>query len=417
MSTRQESDFSANIPGAENPLRFGIIGAGARGAGSFGTMLKKRNGAVLTAFCDPNRLRAERAAARLEVSVNIYHDVRQMIASEKLDAVIITTPDCFHEENALAALESGVHVLIDKPLATTVHGCQNIIDAAEKSGKIVMIGFNLRHHPVLCKLKEVIDSGAAGRIFMIENREFYNGGRGYMARWNRFYSRSGGLWVHKGCHDFDVFQWLLGFPRPLRVGAFAQVSVLTPDNLPFALRDGVRPGPRCHQCPYAEDCPDCVVVRDLKGGPWDDDAVTFDGIAKDECIYLSDKDTHDNGIAIVEYEGGIRASHLECFITPLNDRQYTVIGTRGQIEASLEQRQIVIRPRWGGEVITHQLPPNLGGHGGADPELMKTFIEVLRGAQPNHTLLEHGMLATAVGQAAELSWRERRIVEVEELFR
>ena len=170
----------------------------------------------------------EAAAKTIDISPNMYETVEQLLKNEELDACVITSPDCYHEANAVAVLNKGISVLIDKPLATTSAGCKNIINAAEKTNSIAMIGFNLRHTAVLKRLKQIVRDGVLGRIFMIENREFYDGGRTYMSRWNRKYSISGGLWIHKGSHDFDVFNWLLDFPKPKKVSAFAGGGCIKP---------------------------------------------------------------------------------------------------------------------------------------------------------------------------------------------
>ena len=401
---------------SDQKFKVGIIGAGSRGIMSFGKTIATRKDAQVVALCDPNQVRMEFAAKDLGFTPNFYNSVETMIAAEKLDAVVITSPDFCHEANAVAALNNGVNVLIDKPLAITVKGCQNIIRAAEKAGKNIMMGFNLRHHAVLKKLKKIISEGTLGRVFLIENREFYDGGRTYMSRWNRLYAKSGGLWIHKGSHDFDIFNWLLDFPKPVKVSAFAGVDVLNPQHIPFAVKPGVPVGPTCHQCPYREICPDVYKIDDIQNTPWGDRAVDSDGYSKDLCMYTSDKDTHDNGIAIVEYENGAKASHLECFITPMSDRLYTVVGDRGQAEVSLHNRTIIIRPRWSQEVITHHIPESEGGHGGADPMLIESFFKVLKGEEQNCSTTAHGMWSTAIGQAAEISRREERTVRVAELF-
>ncbi len=401
---------------SDQKFKVGIIGAGSRGIMSFGKTIATRKDAQVVALCDPNQVRMEFAAKDLGFTPNFYNSVETMIAAEKLDAVVITSPDFCHEANAVAALNNGVNVLIDKPLAITVKGCQNIIRAAEKAGKNIMMGFNLRHHAVLKKLKKIISEGTLGRVFLIENREFYDGGRTYMSRWNRLYAKSGGLWIHKGSHDFDIFNWLLDFPKPVKVSAFAGVDVLNPQHIPFEVKPGVPVGPTCHQCPYREICPDVYKIDDIQNTPWGDRAVDSDGYSKDLCMYTSDKDTHDNGIAIVEYENGAKASHLECFITPMSDRLYTVVGDRGQAEVSLHNRTIIIRPRWSQEVITHHIPESEGGHGGADPMLIESFFKVLKGEEQNCSTTAHGMWSTAIGQAAEISRREERTVRVAELF-
>ena len=402
---------------SKRKLKFGIIGSGSRGIMAFGKSIHGRKDSELVALCDPNQVRMEKSAEILGFKPNFYHSVTEMIKSEQLDAVVITSPDFYHEENAVEALNAGVNVLIDKPLATTIKGCKNIIAAAKKSGKVIMIGFNLRHHAVLKRLKQIISDGTIGRVFLIENREFYDGGRTYMSRWNRLYEQCGGLWIHKGSHDFDVFQWLLDFPKPLKVSSFAGVSVLNPNNIPFEVKPGTEVGPTCHTCIYGDICPDKYDIPDIQNSPWSDEAVAIDGYSKDLCIYTSDKTTHDNGIAIVEYENGVRASHLECFVTPINDRRYTINGTLGQIEASLTDRRITVFPRWSKETVTYEIPEEEGGHGGADPKLLGSFINVINGESQNQSTTEHGMLSTAVGQAAELARRENRVVMIEELFK
>lgn len=395
-------------------LKFAIIGAGVRGINAFGQTLTENNEVKIVALCDPNRVRMEAAAKLINIKPNLYESVEEMLKNEKLDACVITSPDCYHAENAVAVLNRGINVLIDKPLATTSAGCRKIIAAAKKSNSVAMIGFNLRHVAVLQRLKQIVSDGILGRIFMIENREFYDGGRTYMSRWNRKYKISGGLWVHKGSHDFDIFNWLLDFPKPLKVSAFAGVDVLNPDNLPFQLEKGVKPGPTCTECPYKKKCPD--VCEAVAADGWNNAAAAVDGYKKDLCMYLSDKDTHDNGFAIVEYENGAKAMHMECFVTSATDRRYTVIGTKGQAEVSLDERTILIRPRWSQETILYNIPEEKGGHGGADPHLVKAFIDAVKGVAANTSTTEHGLLSTVIGEAAEISRREERTVFIKELL-
>ena len=104
-------------------------------------------------------------------------------------------------------------------------------------------------------------------------------------------------------------------------------------------------------------------------------------------------------------------------IDPISDRRYTVVGDLGQAEVSLTERTIIVRPRWSKETVTYQIPEEEGGHGGADPNLLEAFIKVVTGVLPNTSTTEHGMMSTAVGQAAELSRRENRTVFIDELFK
>ena len=395
-------------------LNFAIIGAGNRGIHCFGLHIENHPDAQLVALCDPNEVRAVESQKILGGSYGIYTSLEKMLDSEKLDGVIVTSPDYCHTENALALLSCNIPVLIDKPLATSVADCQKVIATSEEHNALAMMGFNLRRNPVLLRLKEIIDSGVLGRVFLIENREFYDGGKTYMARWNRKREFSGGLWIHKGSHDFDVFAWLLGSPKPIRVSATAAIDSLNKDGIPFELKDGIDVGPNCCECAYKDTCKDVTLYAE--NSMWDVEAKKNDGYSKDVCIFTSDKDVHDNGIAIVDYENGVRASHMECFVTSVSDRRYTVIGDRGQAEVSLTDRTIKVVPRWKAEEITYTVPEADGGHGGSDPRLVNEFIVNIQKGITGNASLNDGLWATAVGEAAEIASREHRTVNIKDLF-
>jgi len=138
-----------------------------------------------------------------------------------------------------------------------------------------------------------------------------------------------------------------------------------------------------------------------------------DGYVQDLCVFLSDKDTHDNGIALVEYDNNVRASHLECFVCNFTDRLYTIVGDRGTLMAHLEDpTRIELRPRWGSNKIIEVPPAPEGSHGGADPRLLDNFLAAIRGGAASSSNLRDGIRAVAVGQAAELSWRNHRMVDI-----
>jgi predicted dehydrogenase len=339
-----------------------------------------------------------------------------MLTNEALDGFIVTTPDYLHADYVVAGLEAGIKsVLVDKPLATTVEGCLRVISAMKASGGQVSIGFNMRHIPFIAKVKELIEDGAIGQLMLIENREFYDGGRTYMARWNRRSQWSGGLWIHKGSHDFDVFNWWNSQGNPLRVSASAGVNALRADKIPFAVQDDVPVGPNCSACAYKAICPDYSAPV---GGMelFNEATSNADGYVQDLCVYLSDKDTHDNGIALVEYDNNVRASHMECFVCNFTDRFYTIVGDRGTLMGHLgNPAQIELRPRWGENKI---IPVPIAGnddHGGSDPFLLDNFLKSIRREASSSSTVRDGLRAVAVGEAAEISWRNGRMVDIAEL--
>lgn len=411
-------------------IRIGIIGAGGRGINAFGNIFQSQfaDQARLLAVADPNRDRAAAGLEAIGAQADIHADYRAMLARKDIDAVVVTTPDYLHEEHCIAAFRRGKHVLVDKPLAISAGGCLRVIAAAHKARKILYMGFNLRHDVVLRRIKNMLAEGQLGRVFSMHAVEYYNGGRTYMARWNRLKKYAGSLFIHKGSHDFDIINWFMQPARPVRVSCFANVFCLHPKGLPFKTRPGVKPGPTCSACAYQAVCPDVnhLAIKSFAGVSadklaarnrmFDANAAKKDGYHKDLCIYLSDKDTHDQGVAIVEYDNGAVAMHSECFVTPLTDRLYRLDGTLGHLEASLHENRIEIRPRWSQDQSVHKLSRGAGGHGGADPHMCAEFMNCIRqGLRPGASGID-GAWSVAIGEACELSRTKKRMVEIREVL-
>ena len=393
-------------------IGIGIIGAGGRGTGFLKRLVSAHSqDAQVLGLADPNHVRMTGALEAAGAECECFTEASGLLRRKDVDAVFITTPDYLHESTAVAALKARKHVFVDKPLATTVAGCMNIVRAARRSKKLLYMGFNMRFDPVVQKMKALVDDGVLGRVFSIEAQEFYNGGRTYMARWNRLKKFSGGLWVHKGSHDFDVINWLMG-ARPARVSAFANVSTLHPDGIPFELNKGETFGPRCGECQQAARCPDRFAIPEATYGK---DAIAVDGYVRDTCIYQSEKDTHDQGVAIVEFEAGQTAVHTEFFVTSLSNRLYTLVGDRATVKGDVHGSQVVVYPRWSGDVVTHTIARGAGGHGGADPVMVQNFLACIRGDEQPISDVVDGVWSVAEGEAAEISRAEKRMVEIREL--
>jgi predicted dehydrogenase len=369
----------------------------------------------IVAMADANPVRARKARELLGIRCDTHSDAAELAARPDLDAVIIATVDCLHEQHALMALENGKHVYLEKPLATTVEGCLRIIEASRRTNTVLSMGFNLRHHPVVQKLHELVAAGTFGDIFSIQAIEHYRGGRTYHSRWNRHQAATGGLWIHKGSHDFDVINYLMGpQARPARVACFASLSALRPELLPFTPRSGVPAGPRCSACPYKDECPD---AKPATGNPlFDDQTAAIDGYYPDECMYLSEKDTHDQGIAIVEYTNGATASHSEYFATPITNRHYLLEGTAAHAEGDFEKAAVEWQERWGDKRHQCEASTDTGGHGGADANIIRAFLNEIRtGERPRASPID-GLWSVAVGVAAERSRAEKRVIELADLF-
>ncbi len=403
--------------------RIGIIGAGMRGLECFGKIFVENHAAEveIVAVADPNLARAQAGLNRIHTKADIHAEAVELLARNDVDAVIVTSPDHLHEQHCIGAFKHGKHVLVDKPLAISARACLNVLAAARETDRLLYMGFNLRHDPVMRALKKAVDDGRLGRIFSIHAIEHYDGGRTYMARWNRLKKFTGGLWIHKGSHDFDGINWLMGDARPARVSCYAGLFALNREGLPFTPKDGVPPGPTCGECAYSDTCPDSgardgAFPGDASDGMFGSDAAAIDGYRRDLCIFLSDKDTHDHGAAIVEYDNGAVAMHSECFVTPVTNRRYLLDGTLGFAEGDLKGNRMEIRPRWSSERIVTEVTRGAGTHGGIDPIMCREFIRCIReGERPTAGGID-GAWSVAIGEAAELSRAEKRNVEIAEVL-
>ncbi len=416
----------------KNLTRIGIVGFGGRGVGAFGKLFSSQfsDRAHIVAIADTNPERAAAGMEYLGIEADIHEDYRDLLARDDVDAVVITTPDYLHEEIAMAAIRHGKHLLVDKPLAITGEGCLKIMSAAARAQRLAYMGFNLRHDPVLKRMHSLVEAGSLGRLFAMHAVEYYDGGRTYMSRWNRLRKFSGGLFIHKGSHDFDVINWFMKPARPVRVSCCANVFSLKADNLPFERREGIDPGPTCSECAYREQCPDACPIpapdalaeaadnpqKQAQNRMFSAETAQRDGYRKDLCMYLSDKDTHDHGMAMVEYDNGAIAMHTECFVTPKGGRHYRLDGTAGHMESALHDNRIDLLPRWSKDRTTYRLQRGEGGHGGSDPVMCGDFLACLQTGREPMASLSDGAWSVAIGQACELARTERRVVEIAEVL-
>ncbi|MDX2151368.1 MAG: Gfo/Idh/MocA family oxidoreductase [Bryobacteraceae bacterium] len=198
-------------------VRVAVIGVGTRGSHVLRQTLKVP-GVKLVAIADINaetlaRVGAEGRAAGH--SPTLYADFRKMLDELKdIDAVIIATPVDTHKDIAIAALEVGKSVYLEKPMAATAEDCRMVTNAAAAAKGIFQLGFQLRHDPNRSAAIRHIHSGAAGRILYAQGYR-HTGDLPRETLWYFDKKRSGSNIVEQACHILDLFTWAIGRP-PLR---------------------------------------------------------------------------------------------------------------------------------------------------------------------------------------------------------
>lgn len=213
-----------------HPVGFGVIGAGIVGGAWHAQTYARHPRARLVAVCDLNAARAEEVARSCGADA-FYTDYRELLARPDIAAVSIATPDFAHRDIAVAAAAAGKHILVEKPLATTVADAETMIAAARDAGVKLMVDFHNRVNPPFVEARRGIRSGAIGRpayIYARLSNTTYVPTR--MLPWA---GRSSALWF-LASHMTDMAHWLLD-DEPRRVyatsrkGILQELGVDTPD--------------------------------------------------------------------------------------------------------------------------------------------------------------------------------------------
>jgi predicted dehydrogenase len=338
-----------------------------------------------------------------------YDSIAECLDNVDLDAVVVTTPDNSHAECAVPALRAAKYVFVEKPLDVTQEACQEIIRADEAAGGRTFVGHNLRFAPVYRAVKELVDDGTIGEVLSLQADEFYDGGRTYFRRWNRLRRFGGGLWITKSCHDFDILHWLAG-RAPLSVHAYAELSYYRPRQ-DAALY--------CADCAMVDTCPDSFYVIKARRGLTDrllsEVAADYGDPRPDLCLYNSDKDTFDHGMATIEFEDGVLATYTCSVVAGFTERRIRVSGTKGTIDGTLGGDVLVVRGRDPSTVREVALGSGRGGHGGGDRAIFQAFHHFAQGQRGPQVRPQEAMVAVLMGLAARRSADERRRVTIAEL--
>ena len=162
----------------------------------------------IAVVCDTHIEHARTLAAR--TGADAVQDWREMMDAD-VDAVIVATTHDRLSEIALAAVEAGKHVLVEKPAGRTLDEVSQVREAARRRGALVKVGFNHRFHPGLARAKEIASSGALGPLYYIRGRYGHGGRVGYDQEWRcKREVSGGGELIDQGSHLIDLSRWFLG---------------------------------------------------------------------------------------------------------------------------------------------------------------------------------------------------------------
>ncbi len=206
----------AHFMPSKESIRFGFIGAGMIAHYSAENLQKHPRGR-LVAVHDANAERARDFAAK-QGSVEVHDDVSTLLADPDIDAVYIAVPNKFHASLAIAALEAGKHVLIEKPLAMNAAEGTAMMAASEKSGRVLLVGMNQRYIPAAQTIRAAVAAGEAGEIYHAKAYWWRRAGIPRLGTWFTQKALAGaGACNDIGVHALDVCLFMMGNFDPVSV--------------------------------------------------------------------------------------------------------------------------------------------------------------------------------------------------------
>ena len=329
------------------PLRVGIAGLGRLGKRHAEQLARHTPGARLVAACSPVAEELDWARDALGVPRR-YADYAELLADPEIDAVVLVTPTTLHADQTSAALRAGKHVFVEKPLSLDVATCEAVEAVArDYPDQVAMVGFVRRFDPSYARAKAAIDAGQLGRPFLVRSQTCdQNDPAGFFVR---FAPSSGGIFMDCSVHDIDLARWMLGNPKAVR--AFASGTI--------ALHPGLA------------ECGDV-----------------------------------DNGLAIVEFEGGQRAVFYASRTLPHGHETTTeVIGTTGTVQIGYGAHADRTEFRTAAGVQHSALPDFFARFEDAFRLEMEAFVAACRGEIAPPLTLSDATEATRIGQAITESLR------------
>ena len=337
----------------------------------------------------------------------------------ELDAVIITPPNALHVESAVPAIEQGLTILLEKPVATNIEDCAAVWKAYTDRGlPPLAVGFVLRYTAFYRNVKQIIESGGIGRVLTIQASELLGPmitqcyGRG----WRRHDGLAGSFILEKCCHDMDILGWLAG-STAAKVSSFATRTRFVNDStLPAT----------CSECTVKDTCrydADRIraAVHAIDDDAWLERVGPLLPPDNDLCVFNADKDVPDHQVVNIEYDNGVLATFAAVMDQGQTNRTLRVYGTAGQIVGDIGKDDLQVHHWAEDESVGHideriELAHDTSGHHGGDSVIGDQFKAMLRGQSvPPAAGLREGIEGCLVAFAAEESRRQGRVVEVGEM--
>jgi predicted dehydrogenase len=400
----------------KRPVTCVILGHGGRGSTYAGFAPEMPREWKVVGVAEPIDYRREACVkAHAIPPENVFTTWEHVFERTRLaDVAVITTQDAMHLGPALAALDRGYDLLLEKPIAQSWEECRQIYRKVQATGAIVAVGHVLRYAPYYVQLRHAIASGLIGDVVSVQHLEPIGDvhmSHSYVRGPWRNKAESTPMIVSKSCHDLDVLRWWIDRPCT-RLSAFGGLAKFrasqAPPGAPAYCSDGCPAAATCHyeaarvyvreklfsahHVVTPDRSPEGILAA-LRRGPFG------------RCVYRCDNDAPDHMVTNLEFEGGVTAAFSIEGCVSYQGRRSRVLGTKGDIVGDERQMEVTLfeggRATWD---VT-QAADDLGGHGGGDVRLVRDLVQAVSQRRQDliPTTLQSSMESHLMGFLAEES--------------
>ena len=355
-------------------IKYGIIGTGVMGQEHIQNINLIENAEVV-AVCDTNESSRNQAKSLVRESTKFYNDLNELISKNIADAYIIATPNFTHINVLEQILKTNKHLLIEKPLCTTTEDCKKFELLSKDYSKIIWTGMEYRYMPPVTQLINEVHNHVIGKIKMLSIREHRFPFLNKVDDWNRFIINTGGTLVEKCCHFFDLMRLVIQ-SEPIKV--------------------------------YASGSQDVNHLEEK-----------YDGKTPDII---------DNAYVIVDFENGVRGMLDLCMFAENSEYQEEIVavGDIGKIETFVPSNasgrdssevRIGLRKDNANKSKEVKVDKDIlaaGHHHGSTYFEHLAFINAIQKNKKPDVSLRDGLMSVAIGEAAENSIVENRVVFMKE---
>jgi len=366
-------------------MKIGAVGFGNRIAHVYFELNKINPEARMVAYVDPQPIGKKFAEENNFFPSTQYKTLEDMLAVEKLDLLMVGSPNHLHLEHIKIGLESGVRIFAEKPIVVNEEQTWQLAELIKQYGRDnIIVGLVLRYSQHARSVAALIEKDQLGKIISLEASEHimpWHGGF-FMRNWRRKAAYSGSFLLEKCCHDLDFYSMVVGC-RPKRVASFGGRRSFIAANSPIL---------------EGKENLDVYKEYNLEG--WE---------AKEQ-VFDSDADIVDHQVAIVEYENGATLSFHTNMKVPDEFRRFAVIGTKGMVEGDFVRGFLKAHDTHTGKKIFDEnfgaaFGQEMQAHYGADQLMLKDINDYLNNHSSNSLpvgvidCMEAGLVAMKIDEA------------------